>query len=126
MEDLALAKRTIILLVQRQSFPDELQDLEGNHKGVKKSSSIVKLKLMLCEHGILQVSGRISEAPSTLYSKHQILPQNKSCYNSDNSLLSPTTWTLRTRNVVISTLRRVLDYQGQSKDQTSNRQVHSM
>ena len=76
MEDLALAKRTIILLVQRQSFPDELQDLEGNHKGVKKSSSIVKLKLMLCEHGILQVSGRISEAPSTLYSKHQILPQN--------------------------------------------------
>ena len=77
MEDLALAKRTIVSLVQRQSFPDELQDLERNYKGVKKSSSIVKFKLMLCEHGILRVSGRISEAPSTFDSKHQmILPQN--------------------------------------------------
>ena len=81
MEDLELAKRTIVSLVQRQSFSEELQDLRRKDKTsgqcVKKSSSIVKLKPMLCEHGLLRVSGRISESPSTFDSKHQtILPQN--------------------------------------------------
>ena len=68
-------------LVQRQSFSEELQDLRRKDKTsgqcVKKSSSIVKLKPMLCEHGLLRMSGRISESPSTFDSKHQmILPQN--------------------------------------------------
>ena len=81
MEDLELAKRTIVSLVQQQSFSEELQDLRRKNKTsgqcVKKSSSIVKLKPMLCEHGLLWVFGRISESPSTFDSKHQmILPQN--------------------------------------------------
>ena len=81
MEDLQLAKRAIVSLVQRQSFSEELEDLKKEDKTsgqcVKKSSSIVKFKPMLCEHGLLRVSGRISEAPSTFDSKHQmILPQN--------------------------------------------------
>jgi hypothetical protein len=78
VEDLDSAKRTIISLVQRLSFPDELRDLKGKSQAcVKKSSSIVKLKPMLSKDGILRVSGRISEAPTTFDSKHQmILPQN--------------------------------------------------
>ena len=80
VDDLTLAKRTIVSLVQHQSFPEELQDLKRKDKTgqrVKKSSSIVKLKPMLGENGLLRVSGRISEAPSTFDSKHQmILPQN--------------------------------------------------
>ena len=58
MEDLELAKRTIVSLVQRQSFSEELQNLKDKTCGqcVKKSSSIVKLKPMLCEHGRLRVS----------------------------------------------------------------------
>ena len=78
VEDLDSAKRTIISLVQRLSFPDELRDLKGKSQAcAKKSSSIVKLKPMLSKDGILRVSGRISEAPTTFDSKHQmILPQN--------------------------------------------------
>ena len=78
VEDLDSAKRTIISLVQRLSFPDELRDLKGKSQAcVKKSSSIVKLKPMVSKDGILRVSGRISEAPTTFDSKHQmILPQN--------------------------------------------------
>ena len=45
VDDLTLAKRTIVSLVQHQSFPEELQDLKIKDKTgqrVKKSSSIVK------------------------------------------------------------------------------------
>ncbi|CAB3992107.1 Hypothetical predicted protein [Paramuricea clavata] len=45
-----------------KSFSEE-KDNTGQH--VKKSSSIVKLKPMLGENGLLRFSGRISEAPST-------------------------------------------------------------
>ena len=54
MEDLEFAKRTVVSLVQRQSFPEELQHLKRKDKTsgqcVKKSSSIVKLKPTLGEH----------------------------------------------------------------------------
>ena len=93
MEDLELAKRTIVSLVQRQSYSEELQDLKRKDKTsgqcVKKSSSIVKLKPMLCEHGLLRVSGRISEAPSTFDSKHQmILPHSDVILRLRNNMIA--------------------------------------
>ncbi|CAB4021768.1 Hypothetical predicted protein [Paramuricea clavata] len=68
VDDLTLAKRTVVSLVQHQLFPEKLQDLKRKDKTgqrVKNSSLIVKLKPMLGENGLPRVSGRISEAPST-------------------------------------------------------------
>lgn len=81
--DMKRAKQMIVVLVQRQSFPDEIRDLTRKTSAkenlrVSPNSSIVKLKPMIREdERILRVAGRIAQAPITYDAKHQmILPQD--------------------------------------------------
>ena len=75
LEDLKKAKQRIILLVQAESYPEEMKDLTPTSKKrdnevgpikpphVKASSALVKLKPVMDGEGLLRVSGRISQAP---------------------------------------------------------------
>ena len=80
--DLKKAKQRIVATVQAESFPDEVRELSqrksGSQTRVKPSSSISKLKPMMNpSERIIRVSGRITEAPITYDTKHQmILPQH--------------------------------------------------
>ena len=73
------AKQMIVVLVQRQSFPDEIRDLTRKTSAtenlrVSLSSKIVKLKPTInTNERILRVSGRIAEAPITYDAKHQMI-----------------------------------------------------
>ncbi|KAK3747005.1 hypothetical protein QZH41_011961, partial [Actinostola sp. cb2023] len=77
--DMKRAKQMIVVLVQRQSFPDEIRDLSRKTSmredlRVSPNSSIVKLKPMMdANERILRVSGRIAEAPITYDAKHQMI-----------------------------------------------------
>ena len=75
-EDLERAKRRIVAVIQKISFPDEVTSLNKG-KQVKASSRIIKLKPILKGDGIIRVGGRISKAPISADAINpMILPKN--------------------------------------------------
>ena len=76
VDELREAERTIVKLVQSQTFKEELMSLRSSRKEVKKSSSIVKLD-PTCIEEILCVGGRLQKSPIDQEAKHPtILPKN--------------------------------------------------
>ena len=75
-EEIKKAKREVVAMVQKETFPQELKDLEAGRQ-VKASSNIVKLKPMIKNDGVLRVGGRIARAPiSPDIMNPMILPRN--------------------------------------------------
>ncbi|XP_067022151.1 uncharacterized protein [Acropora muricata] len=69
--DLEKATLTIVKLVQREVYAEEIQDLKT--KGhVKRSSKIVKLRPIL-DDGVMRVGGRIAEAPIAFDAKFPMI-----------------------------------------------------
>ena len=60
-EEIEKAKREVVIMVQKGTFPQELKDLKPGRQ-VKASSNIVKLKPVIMDDGVLRVGGRISRA----------------------------------------------------------------
>ena len=61
-DEIEKAKREVVIMVQKGTFPQELKDLKPGRQ-VKASSNIVKLKPVIMDDGVLRVGGRISRAP---------------------------------------------------------------
>ena len=61
IEDLEKAKKRIVAVVQRRSFPAEMMSLEKGIK-VQSSSPLITLKLMI-KDGVMRVGGRLLLAP---------------------------------------------------------------
>ena len=61
-EEIEKAKREVVVMVQKGTFPQELKDLKAGRQ-VKVSSNIVKLKPVIMNDEVLRVGGRISRAP---------------------------------------------------------------
>ena len=75
-DDLERAKRRIAVLVQKRSFPGEMESLEKGNE-VKSSSSILRLKPISKDDGVMRVGGRISMAPISTEARNPIiLPKN--------------------------------------------------
>ena len=75
-EEIEKAKREVVIMVQKGTFPQELKDLKAGRQ-VKASSNIVKLKPVIMDDGVLQVGGRISRAPIAPDAMNpMILPKN--------------------------------------------------
>lgn len=73
LEEMQLAEKTIVKIVQNDYFADEINDLKKN-KDVKRSSSVIKLCAFLDSDGILRVGGRLKNAVGLSYDeKHPIL-----------------------------------------------------
>ena len=69
--DLEKATLTIVKLVQREAYAEELQDLKTRGH-VKRSSKIVKLRPIL-DDGVMRVGGRIAEAPIAFDAKFPMI-----------------------------------------------------
>ena len=61
-EEIEKAKREVVIMVQKETFPQELNDLKAGRQ-VKSSSNIGKLKPVIMDDGVLRVGSRISRAP---------------------------------------------------------------
>jgi len=73
--DIEEATKTVVQLVQRQTYADELQCLKKN-KTIKTTSNLIRLQPVLIDD-ILRVGGRIADAPVSFGSKYpMILPPN--------------------------------------------------
>ena len=71
IEDLEKAKKRIVAVVQRRSFPAEMMSLEkGIH--VQSSSPLITLKLMI-KDGVMRVGGRLLLAPISDDAKNPML-----------------------------------------------------
>ena len=71
--DLELASKAVVKLVQRQTYAEEIHSLEKNQP-VKTTSTLVKLQPVLIDN-VMRVGGRIVEAPISFDSKYpMILP----------------------------------------------------
>ena len=70
MADLEKATFTIVKLVQREVYAEEIQDLETRGH-VKRSSKIVKLRPIL-DDCVMRVGGRITDAPIAFDAKCQM------------------------------------------------------
>ena len=71
IEDLEKAKKRIVAVVQRRSFPAEMMSLEkGMH--VQSSSPLIRLKLMI-KDGVMRVGGRLLLAPISDDAKNPML-----------------------------------------------------
>ena len=76
VDEMRHAESEIIMHVQKQSNPDEMNSLVQDGRPIKKSSSICKLNPIMME-GILRVGGRLARSSLDVDSKHQIiLPKN--------------------------------------------------
>lgn len=60
-EEIERAKREVVIMVQKGTFPQELKDLKAGRQ-VKAASNIVKLKPVIMNDGVLRVGDRISRA----------------------------------------------------------------
>ncbi|XP_073230048.1 uncharacterized protein [Porites lutea] len=69
--DLEKATLTIVKLVQREVYAEEIQDLETRGH-VKRSSKIVKLRPIL-DDGVMRVRGRITDAPIAFDAKFPMI-----------------------------------------------------
>ena len=69
--DLEKATLTIVKLVQREVYAEEIQDLETRGH-VKRSSKIVKLRPIL-DDCVMRVGGRIADAPSAFGAKFPMI-----------------------------------------------------
>ena len=75
-DEIEKAKREVVIMVQKGTFPQELKDLKAGRQ-VKASSNIVKLKPVIMNDGVLRVGGRISRAPISPDAMNpMILPKN--------------------------------------------------
>ena len=71
IEDLEKAKKRIVAVVQRRSFPAEMMSLEkGMH--VQSSSPLIRLKPMI-KDGVMRVGGRLLFAPISDDAKNPML-----------------------------------------------------
>lgn len=78
LDELNKAETTIIKLVQRDFFSDELEDLK-NRNCVKRSSKVVKLCVFLDVEGVIRVGGRLKNAIGLSFEqKHPILMPHRS------------------------------------------------
>ena len=76
VDEMRHAESEIIMHVQKQSYPDEMNSLVQDGRPIKKSSSICKLNPIMME-GILRVGGRLARSSLDVDSKHQIIiPKN--------------------------------------------------
>ena len=83
-EEIEKAKREVVIMVQKGTFPQELKDLKAGRQ-VKASSNIVKLKPVIMSDGVLRVGGRISRAPISPDAMMFILQEaNGTNYDSRN------------------------------------------
>ncbi|XP_048587898.1 uncharacterized protein LOC125571976 [Nematostella vectensis] len=74
-DDIERAKRRIAVLVQRESFPEEVKALKAG-KEVNVASAILKLKPVMKGDEVMRVGGRISMAPMSDDAKNpMILPK---------------------------------------------------
>ncbi|KAK3886009.1 hypothetical protein Pcinc_009834 [Petrolisthes cinctipes] len=71
VDDINQAEKSIIQVVQKESFSEELSALKGGLK-VKSNSSLYKLNPVLHD-GLIRVGGRISKAPICFDAKHPII-----------------------------------------------------
>ena len=84
VQDISEAELVILRWVQRQVFPNELNQLEIEHKdniqsraiSVRKNSSLYKLDPYV-EDGLLRVGGRVRRANLPDNTKHPIILPNK-------------------------------------------------
>ena len=75
-EQIEKAKREVVIMVQKGTFPEELKDLKAGRQ-VRASSNIVKLKPVIMSDGVLRVGGRISRTPISPEAMNpMILPKN--------------------------------------------------
>ncbi|XP_061882235.1 uncharacterized protein LOC133633659 [Entelurus aequoreus] len=76
VEDVSQAEKSVIIHVQRQSFPVEMATLKTASSSVRKSSNISRLDPMLDE-GMLRVGGRLHRSAMPEEAKHPcILPKD--------------------------------------------------
>lgn len=71
VEDIRLAEKSVIKILQKILFPDELHALQ-NKNSITKSSKLAALNPVL-DDGIIKVDGRLSEADLDHQAKHPIV-----------------------------------------------------
>lgn len=72
MKELRLAETMIIKIVQRESFIDEMSDMQKG-KTLSKKSKLINLSPFLDDKGILRVGGRLKNANIPYSAKNQML-----------------------------------------------------
>ena len=72
LEDYDAATTAIVRIIQRSSYSQEIKDLKTRGE-VKSSSSIANLNLVLDDHGVLRVKGRIAHPPVADAGRNQII-----------------------------------------------------
>lgn len=76
MREMRLAEITIIKIIQKREFANEIRLLKSNKK-ISPKSNIIQLSPFLDSHEILRVGGRLKNAHIPYNAKHQILlPSN--------------------------------------------------
>ena len=95
-DEIEKAKREVVIMVRKGTFPQELKDLKAGRQ-VKASSNIVKLKPVIMNDGVLRVGGRISRAHFPRCSESYDLAQKSSCHYDPDTLCAREKWSLWSR-----------------------------
>ncbi len=72
LNELAQAKKVILLSVQKSVFPEEYSALT-RHVEISQSSPLIKLNPVLCEDGLIRVGGRLTHAPVATDERNDII-----------------------------------------------------